>query len=80
MVADSDLSEISAVPPPPGHVSNFINPPSLAPWYRGIIFSFVPLMLVFLVLRLYTRLRIVRKWGWDDGNYVHLPGQFCIAC
>ncbi|KAM7184582.1 hypothetical protein V8F33_012918 [Rhypophila sp. PSN 637] len=64
--AGVDMSQIPAGIPPPGQTPNFIDPPSLSPVYRGIIYSFVPLMILFLIFRLYTRMRILRKLGWDD--------------
>lgn len=54
--------------PPDGVIPNFIDPPSLSPAYRGVIYSFVPLMFVFLVCRLYVRTRTLADLGFDDGT------------
>lgn len=62
----SDDSTVGASPPPPGVVPNFDNPESIA--HRVIIISVlgavigIPLCLI----RLYTKRRILRNFGWDD--------------
>ncbi|EFY85247.1 hypothetical protein MAC_08707 [Metarhizium acridum CQMa 102] len=53
--------------PPAGVSPNFIDPPSLSVAYQGVIYSFVPLMFMFLVCRLYVRVRMLRNFGLDDG-------------
>ncbi|KAG8412486.1 hypothetical protein J3459_015950 [Metarhizium acridum] len=55
--------------PPAGVSPNFIDPPSLSVAYQGVIYSFVPLMFMFLVCRLYVRVRMLRNFGLDDGQY-----------
>jgi RsiW-degrading membrane proteinase PrsW (M82 family) len=54
--------------PPAGVIPNFVDPPSLSPVYRGVIYSFVPLMFVFLFGRLYVRTRTLRDFWFDDGT------------
>lgn len=61
-----DLSQIPAAQPPAGVTPNFVNPPSLDTVYRVSVYLFVPLMFVFVVIRLYARFRLVRKVGADD--------------
>jgi len=60
------LAQLPALQPPPGVVPNFVNPQSIAHQTRTAIYVTLPLMLLFLVLRLYTRLRILRAVGADD--------------
>ena len=54
------------LPPPPGVVPNFINPPSEQP----VIITVQVLCLVsstaFVAARVYTKARILRTLGWDD--------------
>ncbi|KAM7210433.1 hypothetical protein V8F06_014181 [Rhypophila decipiens] len=78
--AGVDMSQIPAGIPPPGQTPNFIDPPSLSPVYRGIIYSFVPLMILFLIFRLYTRMRILRKLGWDDFSCLCGAGAIIAYC
>lgn len=64
-----DLSNVPALAPPPGVVPNFVNPESLAPLCRIVIALTLPLMVVFLALRMYVRLRISRAMGADDSQF-----------
>ena len=57
---------LPALLPPPGITSNFVDPTS-----RGkdlVITSAlcIPLMVVCVAVRFYTKLRIKHVWGWDD--------------
>ncbi|KAG6363982.1 hypothetical protein INS49_009085 [Diaporthe citri] len=61
-----DLWEIPAGPPPPGKVPNLIDPPSQAPILSIGIYVLLPLLVPFVVMRLYTRLRLTRAFGIDD--------------
>lgn len=54
------------VPPPPGVVSNFIDRVSRADRVRNTTYVFLPFMIVAVVLRLYTRIYIKKRFGWDD--------------
>lgn len=60
------IMESAASPPPPGHVSNFVNPEN------QLISSAVAQMVCFgvatvvVAMRLYTKLRITKDMGWDD--------------
>ncbi|KAI1284151.1 hypothetical protein F5Y07DRAFT_407642 [Xylaria sp. FL0933] len=60
-----DLSTIPAANPPPGVVPNFVNPPSQAELPKIFIYVTLPLMVVFLGLRIYTRIKYTRL-GLDD--------------
>lgn len=65
-----DLSKISIVPPPPGVIQNFHDPESRATMGKVVSLIGFGLMVVFVMLRLYTRGRITRSMGWDD----------CMSC
>lgn len=54
------------MPPPPGVVPNFVDPPSRGPLIRAGMCSIVPIMVVFVILRIYTRARLTRSLGSDD--------------
>jgi hypothetical protein len=60
------LAQLPAMPPPPGEVTNFDNPPSIA--IRAIvpISIFLGLMIVVVAMRMYSRLWIIKRAGPDD--------------
>jgi len=60
------LDRIPLQPPPPGVVSNFEHPVSRAAEVQITTYVFLPLMVIFVLLRLYTRLKITPKFGADD--------------
>ena len=65
-----DLSQMPALEPPPGVKPNFTNPESRAPdvlLTTGIITA---LMLIFVLLRLYTKAVVLKSFGWEDGEHV----------
>ncbi|MCJ1421765.1 hypothetical protein MMC32_008132 [Xylographa parallela] len=56
---------VGTVPAPPGITPNFINPPrDSAPLILTIVF--LTLSLIFVSMRLFTRLILLRGFGWDD--------------
>ncbi|KAF7929221.1 uncharacterized protein EAE98_005140 [Botrytis deweyae] len=55
-----------ALPPPPGVTPNFVNPPSIAKYNVLCQAVCVPVVTVFVVIRLYTRVFIHRKTTGDD--------------
>lgn len=61
-----EMALVPAMPPPPNVVSNFDNPDSLAPEGIAIISIFLALMTLFVGMRLYTRIWIVKNTGLDD--------------
>ncbi|KAK0630534.1 hypothetical protein B0T17DRAFT_616176 [Bombardia bombarda] len=60
------LANFPAMVPPPGEVSNFIDPYSLAPAGRIVVYVTLPLMVISVALRIYTRLFVTRTIGTDD--------------
>ncbi|RYP80359.1 hypothetical protein DL769_002508 [Monosporascus sp. CRB-8-3] len=65
-MAGIDVWNTPMLPPPPGVTSNFINPESRAPMIRAGMYPVLCIMLVFVILRIYTRARLVRALGSDD--------------
>ncbi|KAK7948806.1 uncharacterized protein PG986_009692 [Apiospora aurea] len=55
--ANLDLSQVPALPPTPGVVSNFTDPPSQGHLPKIVTYVTLPLMTGFLGLRLYTRIK-----------------------
>ncbi|KAI0544893.1 hypothetical protein F4679DRAFT_589002 [Xylaria curta] len=60
------LEQIPALPPPPGVQSNFDNPETREGPARIVVGLTYGLMLIFLALRIYTRVRITNSLGIDD--------------
>ncbi|KAI0544538.1 hypothetical protein F4679DRAFT_591313 [Xylaria curta] len=52
--------------PPPGVISNFVNPPTQAPILSTGIYVIIPLMLLFFSARIFTRAYVTRALGADD--------------
>ncbi|KAI5861021.1 hypothetical protein GGS23DRAFT_578385 [Durotheca rogersii] len=61
-----DLSQIPAGVPPPGVLPNFVDPPSQSWIGRLSVYTTLPPMVLFFVLRVYVRLIVVRRFGADD--------------
>lgn len=64
-----DLWKIPALAPPPGVIPNFDNPTSSSSICLVVIAVTLPLMIAFLALRAYVRLRIARALGTDDCTF-----------
>jgi hypothetical protein len=64
-----DYWTVPAATPPHGIIPNFIDPPSIG--YRQTTTNIVVLviMIVVVALRLYTRIFIVKSFGYDDCTY-----------
>lgn len=65
-ISPQQLQNEPALPPPPGVLPNFINPPSFSTSVDALEGVFVTLMLIALGIRIYVRTKITRVWGWDD--------------
>ncbi|KAK3688858.1 hypothetical protein B0T22DRAFT_535940 [Podospora appendiculata] len=61
-----DPATTPSMAPPEGMTSNFVDPPSLAYIPRATMYTALPLMMLFLCLRLYSRARVGFKFGADD--------------
>ncbi|KAJ2985612.1 hypothetical protein NUW58_g5436 [Xylaria curta] len=60
------LEQIPALPPPAGAQSNFESPETREDLAKVVVGLTYSLMLVFLALRIYTRVRITNSLGADD--------------
>lgn len=65
-IPNAILAAYPIAKPPPGVESNFVNPPNAG--YRLIIVGAVllPIMCIFVTIRMLTKIRITRKATWDD--------------
>jgi hypothetical protein len=55
-----------AMPPPPGQTSNFVNPPYTGTKFVVVNSIFLPLAIIGLAVRTWTRVFIVRSFRYDD--------------
>ncbi|OQE27192.1 hypothetical protein PENFLA_c006G09542 [Penicillium flavigenum] len=55
-----------AMPPPPGRTSNFVNPPYTGTKFVVVNSIFLPLAIIGLAVRTWTRVFIVRSFRYDD--------------
>jgi hypothetical protein len=60
------LDQIPALPPPPGVQSHFEHPETREDLAKIVVGLTYGLMLVFLAMRIYTRIRITNSLGVDD--------------
>ncbi|KAK0516461.1 hypothetical protein JMJ35_001064 [Cladonia borealis] len=61
-----DYANIPVMAPPKGVQSNFDNPKTLKSSMVAINATFLPLMLLAVAIRLYSRGQIMHAMGWDD--------------
>lgn len=63
---NQNLWLVPAATPPNGTIPNFVNPPSIG--YQQTMTNIVVLVIMIIVvaLRLYTRIFIVKSFGYDD--------------
>lgn len=64
-----DESKIPAGIPPPGVTPNFINPTSRRVQIDTVAIALPAVALLFIFLRLYTRIFVSRAFGLDDGMF-----------
>lgn len=69
----SVFDTLPALSPPPGVESNFVNPEDRAYILNSVATVLFCLMVCFFVNRVYTKLFIIRKLGWDDRKYASRP-------
>lgn len=62
----ADYVNAPGMEPPPGVTPNFVDPISQENIGKACIYTAVPIMMVFVVLRLYSRASVVRGFGKDD--------------
>lgn len=60
------LHNLPSVSPPLGVTPNFVDPPSKAGVLVALHSTFLPLMIIAVIIRMFVRTRITRQVGWDD--------------
>ncbi|KAH5332002.1 hypothetical protein HBI12_053450 [Parastagonospora nodorum] len=60
------LAQIPAEVPPPGVVPNFTNPVTNVDLILGLSYFFFAVASICFLLRMWTRIFIVKRWQWDD--------------
>ena len=73
------LNDIPASPPPDGVQSQFDHPRSLASSLIAVNATFLPLMIITVATRLYTRIFIANALGWDDCKLVRIQGGLALT-
>ena len=72
-----DLNKVPIQAPPPGTVSNFVNPPSFAPAVAGVSIVIIVLEVFVVAARLYTNSQSRRKIWLDDCKTLHDGSGSC---
>lgn len=62
----TNSEDLPALAPPPGVISNFVNPPSLGDRLTATLATCLSLSTIFVSVRIYTRLFIIKPLKWDD--------------
>lgn len=72
MAAPNDSASLADLPagkPPPGVIPNFAYPYTEGPTLIAVGGVFTALALIFVAVRIHTKLRLVGKWSPDDSEY-----------
>lgn len=76
----SDPMDLSTLPPdtpalqpPTGQTSNFDHVVSMRPEIYATIITCLSVSTVFVWIRLYTRISIIRSHGWEDCGFERIP-------
>ncbi|KAL8645054.1 MAG: hypothetical protein Q9210_006924 [Variospora velana] len=64
--AGTITEKIGIVPPPPGVMPNFENPDYRSGGIVPLAAVLIPLAAIFMILRVYTKLRIIKVFGLED--------------
>ena len=62
----ADPSDYPGMFPPPGVIPNFDDPYSRGETYTAVATALMVAMFIFVTCKVYTKLFIARKLGWDD--------------
>jgi hypothetical protein len=61
-----DLTKIPALDPPPGVTPDFVDPATRANLTLVSCAGIVAVMILFVMLRMYTKIYVIQTTGWDD--------------
>lgn len=62
------LEDYPLHPPPSGQTSNFDNPETRGPAIIILCSVAIGIMWPVFILRLYSKVWVIRRFGWDDGK------------
>ena len=62
----SFLEQLPGIPPPPGEVTNFMDPPNLLTTMSVVIEISSFLMVIAIRLRIYSKGSAERNFSWED--------------
>lgn len=68
--SNADLTKIPALNPPPGVTPDFANPATRANLTLISCAGIVAVMILFVMLRMYTKIYVIQTTGWDDCEQV----------
>ena len=74
----ASIDDYPLQPPPAGAKSNFVNPESRGPVIVAICYTFISLMWLILLSRLYSKAWVICKVGWDDGKPLFFWFDQCL--
>ncbi|KAI9848401.1 MAG: hypothetical protein M1837_000195 [Sclerophora amabilis] len=70
MASNTAPQLMAVMPPPPGFVQDFVDPESTGSRILTVNAIFLPLAVLFFIVRMYTRICLTRTPGIDDGLLV----------
>ena len=81
-LSGTDPANVPLMPPPTGQISNFVNPPSLAPLAEGIGGSLIAIETLLLCLRTWANVTKSGKLRFEDCTYYAFifHSKFSLTC
>lgn len=70
------LASMPALPPPLGHITNIVDPPSQKPAMIAVMSVMIVLTLVFVSLRLYSSFFVTKSQGAEDCKLCYNMSRF----
>lgn len=70
MTSTEDISQLPALAPPAGVVSNFVDPFTFYPWILAIGIISMVLMTLAVAIRIYTKAVILRAMKHEDCRFL----------
>lgn len=67
--------DIPRAPPPPGQTSNFTDPETIDPEIIVLSSVFIAILWPILILRLLSKARVLRTFGWNDSMLEFFPDE-----
>lgn len=64
------MASSPALAPPPGVTPNFVNPYNQNKVTITLISVCLPATTLFLLIRMYSKVRLIKSHGWEDCKFV----------